>query len=199
LSKLYDQLKNAAFARKQALDPKKPKRGAARAKAAEPEPAKLVDQKVIDDESGRWRDEIAGKLHEVDEQLEHVAPVTGPAPLSTITIPEFDSAAEIREREATMAKLADAARKRVDAEAAALDRAREREKAERALHAQSEALLEADIAAAKAAREREAAEQAALQKAVEREAHENAREAAARLRADAEEKALADAKVREQA
>ncbi|MBC8022279.1 MAG: hypothetical protein H7Y14_04125, partial [Burkholderiales bacterium] len=162
MSKLYDQLKNAAFSRKDALEKKE--RKPLRAKAQEKAPQPLAEQRVIDDEQGAWRNEIAGKLQAFDQQLEGAPSRDGPPALGTIQIPEFDTAEDFRDRRATMATLAEAARKRVEAESNALDRARDREKAERALHAQSEALLQADLAAAKAAREREKVERHALDK-----------------------------------
>ena len=109
MSKLYDQLKNAAVSRKQALEKKARKPARAKAAAA---PKPVAEQEVFDDAQHTWRDEIAGKLHEVSEQLEG-ARLDSAAPLGSIQIPEFDTAADFRERETTMATLAEAARKRV--------------------------------------------------------------------------------------
>ena len=133
MSKLYDQLKNAAFSRRQALERKsrKASTGGSSSTRAAPAGRSPVEQGVVDDEQRRWRDEIEGKLHEADLELIPTAP--------------HDDAEEIREREATMAKLAGAAQRRAHAETRALEHARDRAEAERALHAQSEALLKADL------------------------------------------------------
>src|SRR5258706_13397114 len=87
LSKLYDHLKNAVFSRKQALEKKA--RKPARAKAAPVAAPALADQKIIDDESGTGRKEIAGALSTLAAELQHN---------------ELDGVTELREREATMAK-----------------------------------------------------------------------------------------------
>ncbi|MGZ5085360.1 MAG: hypothetical protein ACXWBZ_18475, partial [Usitatibacter sp.] len=141
MSKLYDQLRNAAFSRKQALE-RKPRKSAV-APSSSPTssaPARpLADQKVVDDDSRRWREEIEGKLHQADREL-----IGGPPP-------PLDDADDIRGRESTMATLAEAAQRRANAEARALERARDPAAAERALQAQSEALRKADREAADSA------------------------------------------------
>jgi len=58
LSKLYDQLKNAARTRKQALERKPP----ATAKPGPPSTDPPITGKVLADGDSRWREEIEGKL-----------------------------------------------------------------------------------------------------------------------------------------
>jgi len=159
VSKLYDQLKKAARTRKQALEAKAQK-PAPRAAPASTDPP--ISGKVLADSDAHWREEIEGKLQEADRDLVSHAPV-GEEP------------EDLRERELTMATLAEAARRRAEAETRALERARERQEAERALHAQSEALLKADLEAAEAAKARVAAERAAQEKARHREDQERVR------------------------
>ena len=75
MSKLYDQLKNAAFSRRQALERKPGKAAASPASGQAELPASLADQEILDDPRSHWRDEIEGKLHEADREL-----IPGPAP-----------------------------------------------------------------------------------------------------------------------
>src|SRR6185295_17429901 len=120
MSKLYDQLKNAAFARRAALERKsKPRAPAA---AGDKPPRALSEQKIVADQ--QWRETIESKLQEAERQL---VPSASPPPLEPLT--------EIRGREATLAKLEEASQLQAALEADALLRAREREDVERSLHA----------------------------------------------------------------
>ncbi|HST03044.1 MAG TPA: hypothetical protein VLJ84_15400, partial [Usitatibacter sp.] len=119
MSKLYDQLKNAARTRRQALERKG---GKPAPKAGLPSTDPPVSGKVIADSESHWREEIEGKLQEADRDLVPNAPVA-------------DGPEDLRERGLTMATLAEAARRRAEAETRGLERARERQEAERALHA----------------------------------------------------------------
>src|SRR5437764_889418 len=157
MSKLYDQLKNAAFARRAALERRSKSRTPSR--KVEAAPRSLSEQKVVDD--GQWREQIENKLHEADRSLESSA---SPPPLEPVET--------LRERELTLAKLEDASRMQAELEAQGFERAREREQVERALHARSLALTDAEMRAHDAARAREEAENAAATMAERRAAQE---------------------------
>src|ERR1700752_2284234 len=102
MSKLYEQLKNAAFSRREALE-RKSRRKSSRS---------LAEQKVVVDSEAKWREEIEDKLQAADQEL----------------------TSDIREREATMATLAEAAQRRAEAEAKALERVRGRQEAAHSPH-----------------------------------------------------------------
>src|SRR5690242_4928237 len=142
MSKIYDQLKNAAFARRAALERRS--RGKAPPPLAEKPPRSLSEQKVVDD--GQWREQIETKLQAAEREL---VPSASPPPLEPLDA--------MRERESTLAKLQEASRMQAEIEMQAFEHAREREAVESALRARSEALTDAEMRAAEAARAREEA------------------------------------------
>ncbi|HEY2630546.1 MAG TPA: hypothetical protein VGI57_15560, partial [Usitatibacter sp.] len=162
MSKLYDQLKKAALERK-ARRSSSPNSGPS-GKDLHPHAGKDFHAKAesAPDAESNWREEIRSKLQEAERDLHH---------------PAVPDAEELRERESTMATLAEAAQRRAEEESRALLRAQDRAEAERALHAQSEALLQADLKAAQAASARAMAERTAIEKARHREEQEHVRDA----------------------
>ena len=66
MSKLYDQLKNAAFARRSALERRSKSKSPA-SRSGEKAPRSLAEQKVL--REGEWRAEIETKLQEADREL----------------------------------------------------------------------------------------------------------------------------------
>jgi len=137
VSKLYDQLKSAARARRELLEGDK-----AKGPAADP-----GSQKVLAESDEQWREEIEQKLLEADRHI--------------INAPDAPRAPRWEE---SYAAAAAAAKRRAEVEARALEKAKKRAESELALRRQSERLaLAEERSTALALARREAEDDAARQ------------------------------------